>query len=111
MKVLSTVIIVVFVGVLSCSEENIFEPTCTGLTPSFVTDVQPIISSNCAVSGCHTTGSTKGPGALTTYAQISGAKSSISIAIKNGSMPRNGSLTADEKNQVLCWILNGAPNN
>jgi hypothetical protein len=110
MKALVYIILIALVGITSCSEE-LFEPTCTGLTPAFATNVQPIIASNCAVSGCHTTGSTKGPGALITYAQISAAKSSISTAIRNGSMPRNGSLTADEKNQILCWILNGAPNN
>src|SRR5688572_32091021 len=103
MKIIGIVFLTTFVGFASCSEENIFEPTCTGLTPSFTADVQPIIASNCAISGCHTTGSSKGPGALTTYAQISGAKSSISTAIKNGSMPRNGSLTSEEKNQILCW--------
>jgi hypothetical protein len=26
-------------------------------------------------------------------------------------MPQNGSLTSSEKNAIICWIDNGAPNN
>jgi hypothetical protein len=84
--------------------------TCTG-TKSFANDVNPIIQASCAISGCHNAGSTNGPGALTSYQQIFNARSNISVAVGNGTMPKTGSITADQKNAILCWISGGAPNN
>lgn len=107
---ISRIILLLVLGMASCSEE-LFEPTCTGTTPTFTTNVLPIIQANCATSNCHNSGSSKGPGALTTHAQISAAKSRISSSIRNGSMPKQGSLTTNEKNQILCWIEAGALNN
>lgn len=106
----SRIIVLLVLGIASCSEE-LFEPNCNGISPTFAADVQPIITANCATSNCHSSGSSKGPGALTTYAQISAAKNRISTAIRNGSMPKQGSLTTNEKNQILCWIESGALNN
>jgi uncharacterized membrane protein len=107
-----TALALLFVLGFSCSEDDSFEPTCSGVTSSFSADVKPIIDSNCATSsGCHASGSSNGPGPLTTYSQISAAKNSISSAIKSGSMPRNGTLTTNEKNLILCWIQSGAANN
>jgi len=83
---------------------------CT-TTKSFASDINPTIQSTCAVSGCHAAGSTNGPGALTTYQQIFNARSQIRTAVNNGTMPKNGSLTTTQKNNILCWIDNGAPNN
>jgi uncharacterized membrane protein len=112
MRGLIVLMLIVFVGFGSCSDDNSFEPSCSGVTTSFVGDVKPIIDSNCATtSGCHASGSSHGPGALTTYAQISAAKNSITSAIKSGSMPKTGSLTTNEKNLILCWIQSGAANN
>jgi hypothetical protein len=112
MKTLIVLILVGLVGLGSCSNDDNFEPSCGGVTSSFATDVKPIIDSNCATtSGCHASGSSHGPGPLTTYAQISAAKNSISASIKNGSMPKTGSLTTTEKNLILCWIQSGATNN
>jgi hypothetical protein len=84
--------------------------TCTG-TKSFASDVSPIIQNVCAASGCHNTSSTNGPGPLTTYQQVFNARTSIRTAVINGTMPKNGSLSADQKNAIVCWIDNGAANN
>jgi hypothetical protein len=84
--------------------------TCTG-TKSFANDVSPIIQSVCAVSGCHNSSSTNGPGPLTTYQQISAAKTNIRSAVSSGLMPKNGTLSADQKNAIICWIDQGANNN
>jgi hypothetical protein len=94
----------------SCSSNDSFEPTCSGVTISFAAEVKPITDSKCATnSGCHASGSSHG--ALTTYTQIFNSKAKISSVIKSGSMPRNGSLTTDQKNTILCWIESGALNN
>src|SRR5215510_851028 len=85
---------------------------CSGPAKSFSADVSPIIQSTCATgSSCHGTGSINGPGALTTYSAIANAHADIRSAILSGLMPKNGSLTSAQKNTIICWIDNGAPNN
>jgi hypothetical protein len=96
--------------VVTCKKEKTFTPECSG-TKSFATDVSPLIAAKCAISGCHASGSTNGPGALTNYSQVNAAKTRIRTAVSNGTMPKNGSLTDDQKNNIICWIDAGAQNN
>ena len=85
---------------------------CSGGTKSFVTDVDPIIQANCAISsGCHASGSNNGPGPLTTYQQVFSAKASIRSVVLNGTMPKGGRLSTAQINAIVCWIDNGATNN
>ncbi len=86
----------------SCKKnsEN-FVPDCSGATKSFNADVLPIITNKC--KGCHSQ--------YSGYSQIAGSKSSIRSSIVEGSMPQGGSLSTTEKNNVICWIDNGALNN
>ena len=84
---------------------------CSGPAKSFATEVHPIIQASCARSGCHGAGSSNGPGALLTYSQVFNARSSIHSAVSSGRMPLSGSLTTSQKNAILCWIDNGAPDN
>lgn len=92
------------------SSNHSFTPSCSG-TKLFAVDVKPLVTSFCATSGCHDAGSKKGPGALTSYAQISASKSAIRSSIVSGSMPRGTSLTTDQKNAIICWIDAGGLNN
>ncbi len=86
----------------SCKKSSTsFTPTCTGTAKSFTTDVLPVMLSKC--TSCHSS--------YSTYSGVSGAKSSIRSYIIDGSMPKGGSMTDAEKNAVICWIDNGAPNN
>jgi hypothetical protein len=85
---------------------------CSGPQKSFSSDVNPVVQASCATnSGCHGAGSANGPGALLLYSQIFNARSDIRSAVASGHMPLNGSLTASERNAILCWIDNGALNN
>jgi hypothetical protein len=85
---------------------------CSGPEKSFTTDVKPIMDVTCSFdSDCHGSGSTSGPGSLLNYSQISGARVSIRSAVLSGIMPKGGSLTASQKNAIICWIDNGAANN
>lgn len=107
---------IVFVVLFACSKSGGDTTTnsidCSGVTKSFSSDVNPIIQSTCATnSGCHGSGSRNGPGELLTYSQISGARSTIRPAVLSGLMPQNGSLTSTQKQSIVCWIDNGAPNN
>lgn len=118
MKKLSLISVLILVVIVSCTKNvettngnntnnNI---TCTG-TKSFSTDVSPIIQSVCAVSGCHNTGSTNGPGPLTNYQQVFDARATIRAAVVAGTMPKNSSLSANQKSAIICWIDNGSTNN
>jgi hypothetical protein len=88
-----------------------FVPNCTGAATSFSSDVNPIFQSVCGQSSCHNSGSVNGPGTLLTYAQINSAKSLIRAAIISGAMPKTGTLSAAQKNSIICWIDAGAANN
>ena len=90
---------------------TVFTPNCNGAAINFTGDVFPIFQSVCGQSGCHNNGSSNGPGALTTYAQINAAKGQIRPAIISAFMPRNTTLTSAQKNTIICWIDAGAPNN
>ena len=83
---------------------------CNTISTSFSTNVAPLIASSCAKSGCHATAG-NGPGALTTYAQISAAKVQIRQAVASGNMPKDATLNATQKATITCWIDAGAPNN
>ena len=89
-----------------------FTVDCNTVTnKAFAANVSPLIQSRCATSGCHATGSGNGPGALTTYTQISSASSRIRTSVAAGTMPQGSSLTTAEKNSIVCWIDSGTPNN
>jgi len=96
----------------ACSKSSTsFTAECDG-TKSYATDVSPVIQSYCATrSGCHGSGSTNGPGALTSYAQVYSARNAIRTAVTNGTMPQNSSLSTEQKNSIICWIDSGASNN
>ncbi|HEY0677978.1 MAG TPA: hypothetical protein VGD17_06820 [Chitinophagaceae bacterium] len=88
------------------------DTTCNNVDSRFSARVLPIIQSSCATStGCHATGSINGPGALTSFAQISNASSAIRSAVISGRMPPGGNLSAADKNAIICWVNSGAPNN
>ncbi len=98
---------------MACSKGNntAAKVDCSGEAKSFVTDVNPVIQANCTAAICHSAGSSNGPGALTSYQQIFNARASIRAAVASGSMPQGGSLSAAQKNAIICWIDNGGTNN
>lgn len=91
----------------SCKKKDA-TPTNCSTTLSFAKDIQPIINSNCATSGCHN-GSQK-PN-LTQYSGVKDAASSIKSEVSSGSMPQGRTMTTTDKDALLCWIANGANNN
>ena len=86
--------------------------SCSEIDSRFSAKVFPIIQSSCATNtGCHATGSSNGPGALTNFNQISQASSAIKNAVLSGVMPKGSSLSIQDKNAIACWANSGAPNN
>lgn len=84
---------------------------CSGIDSKFGTVISVIIQNSCATSGCHSSGSSNGPGALTNFNQIKASASSITNAIETGRMPKGGSLTTAQKQAISCWVESGSPNN
>jgi hypothetical protein len=76
---------------------------------SFVNDISTIISTNCAISGCH-----KGTGGLpdfSTLKNIQASASSIKAQTGSRSMPIGKTLTDDQINVIACWVNDGALDN
>ena len=84
---------------------------CSSVPKTFAIDVSPVIQSFCNISSCHNAGSTNGPGPLTNYTQVFNSRITIRAAVLSGSMPQNATLSASQKNSILCWIDDGGPNN
>jgi len=85
---------------------------CTGTGAGFSTYVLPLIHTSCDQgSGCHGSGSSNGPGALTTYSQIQAAGAQILSSVEAGRMPRGSSLSSAQLQAIRCWYANGMQNN
>src|ERR1700754_3649295 len=78
--------------------------TCNAVSSSFANVVKPIIETKCAITDCHAAGSANGPGPLTSYALIQNAAIEIKSAVASGFMPKTGSLTAAERQAIICWV-------
>ncbi len=84
---------------------------CSTLSAKFSADVSPIISSQCATTGCHDATASGGI-VLQTYSQVAAAKDRIQTrALTEKTMPPSGPLTNQQINAIQCWINSGAPNN
>ena len=78
---------------------------------SYVDDIEPIIETSCAVSGCHVSGGAA-PFAFTNVASVQAHAPAIKTVTANGSMPKSGApLTQLQKDRIACWVDDGAPNN
>jgi hypothetical protein len=115
MKLLTSILIVIFFSGCSKSGGSGGTPAvdpCAGLSFRFSADVQPIFNFSCAnSSNCHGAGSTNVGGPLTDYNKIFIKRATIHGQVSAGIMPQNSTLSADQKNKILCWINSGAPNN
>lgn len=113
MVIISLVTATIFACIISCSKNNSAlpnPPACEGVAKKFANDVNPIIQTFCNQAACHNPGSTNGPGPLTNYNEIFSARARIRDQVQAGLMPQNASLTTAQKNTIICWIDNGAPN-
>lgn len=74
-------------------------------------EIQNIITTNCAVSGCHVGGGVS-PN-LTNFNGVQNSANSVKSRTANGSMPpaSRADLTADQIRKIGCWVDDGAKNN
>ena len=82
-------------------------------TVSLAVDIMPIISTNCAISGCH--GNSRSP-LLNTPEQIIGSAARIrarALGLDAGRqpMPPSGLISQELQDQIDCWVNDGALNN
>ena len=85
---------------------------CSGVNPSFSTEVLPLIETKCAInSDCHGSGSTNTGGPLTNHAQINAKAANIKSQVTNGTMPKTGTISSAQKATIVCWVNGGALNN
>jgi len=101
----SVMLIISFTGCKKAAKD--FVPDCSGTAKTFSGDAFPVFQSSCV--NCHSGSGGQSP--LNNYTNIVASKSSIRNMIINGSMPSSGKLTDSQKNAIICWIDNGAPNN
>ncbi|MEQ9439190.1 MAG: 2-polyprenyl-6-methoxyphenol hydroxylase [Cyclobacteriaceae bacterium] len=109
------IILILLVVASACTndnEEDLFgEVTCRDDT-SLADDVQPIIAANCAISGCHVSGTQ-----LPNFSQkstIINRAANIRNKTKDRTMPPPASgitLSAEEIQLIDCWVAQGANDN
>jgi hypothetical protein len=77
---------------------------------SWSSEVQSIITNNCATSGCHN--GNQSPN-LSSLSGVQNNKDQVKSRTANNSMPPSGRtpLTAEQKAKIACWVDDGAKNN
>ncbi len=77
---------------------------------SYSNQVQALIETNCAISGCH--GNSQAP-LLNSFSDIKANANNINSRVSNGTMPPAGRtpLTDAQKQSIACWVNDGALNN
>lgn len=85
-------------------------PVCNpDVKVSFESTVQPILTTNCAVDGCHN-GTNPAVPTLVTFQQVKDNAEDISLQISKGVMPPTGAapLSARDLAEITCWVNQGA---
>lgn len=75
---------------------------------SFEKDVKSIISTNCAITGCHN--GTQFPD-LRSFQITQEYAPLIKVQVVSRGMPLEGALSQEEINTIVCWVDDGAPAN
>lgn len=92
--------------------QPVAQDSCNGMVPSFQNDVQPLLKTKCAKSGCHDGNSM--PLDFSVYTQIKPLLDDSEVyyyAIKDRIMPEDTPLTDAAYHILKCWIINGYQDN
>lgn len=83
---------------------------CDTTAVTYVSTIEPIITSKCAISGCHVTGA-QSPD-LSNYTGLKGSIDRVNVrAITEKTMPPSGPLSPCNVLELQAWINRGAVNN
>jgi hypothetical protein len=88
---------------ISCSKDDDPEPECEA---TYDGQIKALFQAKCQGGACHPTN-----GDWFTYSTAFNKLNQIKTRTQDGSMPKVGSLTAEEKELIACWVDNGAPEN
>ncbi len=99
----------------SCgNNEEIPEPgvfNCDVTTVTFSGTIKNIITTKCAITGCHD-GDNGESRNWTVFANVQSNAANIKARTATGTdMPLTGSLTQEQIDQIACWVDQGALNN
>ncbi|HEY0740517.1 MAG TPA: hypothetical protein VGD40_03610 [Chryseosolibacter sp.] len=108
--------IVVFGFQVSCADHNFPSYVCPDTEVSYLEDVRPIVTTKCAISGCHngSLGAERNWSDFPTFqrnAQNGNVKNYVINRIMPPAHSQNGPLSQDQINTIACWVDEGAPNN
>jgi len=98
-----------FIATSCTSSEETIEITCGSTTPSYATDVVPVLQQKCI--SCHSDAMPRGNVSLGSYTKVYTNKSATRNIFASSTAHEGVSLTTAERNTVCCWIDSNAPNN
>lgn len=110
--ILLSAFLALIVFLSTCKKDEFKHLDCSKLDSKYSSSIKSIISSNCTTAGCHDGNS--GVSNLTTYDKLKPYLDNGQFneqVIKSKTMPKNKSLSQDERNKIKCWLDDGAPNN
>ena len=102
--ILFCLVIVLTSCLTNVEEELVADDPCSEIT--FAANVQPIIDAHCIQ--CHGTNGIYPD--LTSYNKISLVAGSIKSEVVSREMPKQGSLTQEQIDAIVCWVDGGALN-
>lgn len=116
------ILIIVFTGCYKDILSPGQDPTAPPQDVSFSGDLQPLLTTNCALSGCHDAIPSHKPSLTSENAYNSimaggfvntvvPVNSLLYGEVKSGGMPPTGALKPSDVQKILDWIRNGAKNN
>ena len=86
------------------------DPVLSGDEVSYAGDIRPLIDQNCTFSGCHGAGSVQFE--LLTYNQVKLKAADIRREVwVEQDMPRNRTMSEENRKKFRDWVDAGAPNN
>ncbi len=102
---------------LACNKDETPDTVdCTGITPTYTSDIKAILDVSCAKSGCHDVETHENGYDLSTYATAKPVSQNDrflgAIQHKSGftPMPENsGKLSQENIDLITCWVQNGSP--
>jgi len=77
---------------------------------SYDSDINPIITNSCAITGCHN-GDNGTNLDFTDFSLLQSKADLVKLRTQNGSMPPSGSLSNEEIALIACWVDEGARDN
>ncbi len=104
--------LLVIVLIASCTKDTVPEPEGCSEVPTFDQSVREIIRNKCNSSGCH-----DGSSGVGNYNSYRGLERVLDngqfkqLVLIEKTMPRSGTLSAEEFESLRCWTENGFPEN